>query len=221
MKILAGSIRSTFQDFESCLRTKFDLFEDDIRLVLDKKNSSFITFELTPGIYTFKDFSEALFNLLQPEYPRHSNVIDIEFDDIVREIKLVVSDGMDGIIAIRFDGKSFSSTILGLNPHWDYKHYNEDMSQKIVNLSSTNKKHLKCDVFVGSVINGLRQPILYSFVLDKPAGYKEFCEPETILYKKVIKCVLNTITFYSEDDDIGEFKFNGETLTFTLQMIKI
>ena len=90
-----------------------------------------------------------------------------------------------------------------------------------MNLSSTNKIHLKCDAIDGSVVNGIRQPILYSFVLDKPAGYKVFCEPETIHYKKIKKSVLNTVTFYLEDDNNKEISFNEETLTFTLQMIKI
>ena len=43
MNILAGYHRSVFQDFESCLRAEIDLVEDDIRLVLDNCNSSFIT----------------------------------------------------------------------------------------------------------------------------------------------------------------------------------
>ena len=88
------------------------------------------------------------------------------------------------------------------------------------NLSSTNKIHLKCDCIDGSIQDGVRQPILFSFVLDKPSGYKVFCEPETIHYKRINKSVLNTITFYLEDDN-EEVNFNGETLTFTLQMIKI
>ena len=36
MNILAGYPSSVFQDFENYLRTEIDLFEDDIRLVLDK-----------------------------------------------------------------------------------------------------------------------------------------------------------------------------------------
>ena len=80
---------------------------------------------------------------------------------------------------------------------------------------------MKCDCIDGSVVNGLRQPILYSFVLDKLPGYKVFCEPETIHYKKLNKSVLDTITFYLEDDNNEEVNFNEETLTFTLQMIKI
>ena len=218
MNILARYTSSVFQDFESFLRTQIDLIEDDVKLVLDEYNSSFITYELEPCIYTFKDFSEALLNILQIEYPGPSNMINIDFDDITRKTNLVVNIG---IIAIRLDEKSFFSNILGFTPGWDYKHYNKYVSQKIVNLNSTIKIHLKSDAIDGSIQDGVRQPILFSFVLGKPAGYKVFSEPETILYKKMKKSVLNTITFYLEDDNNEEVDFNGETLTFTLQMIKI
>ena len=54
----------------------------------------------------------------------------------------------------------------------------------------------------------------FSFVLNKPAGYKVFCEPETIHYKNINKTVLNTRTFYIEDDNNEEVDFNQETKTF-------
>ena len=53
--------------------------------------------------------------------------------------------------------------------------------EKNRNFTIINKIHLNCDCNDGSVIKGVRQPILYSFVIDKPPGYKVFCEPETIL----------------------------------------
>ena len=114
----------------------------------------------------------------------------------------------------------FFSTFIGFVPGWDYKQYNEYNSQKIVNLNSTNKMHLTCDVIDGSVVNGLRKAILFTFVLDKLSGYKVFCEPETIHFKKVNKSVLNNITFYLEGDNNEVVNFYGLVLTFTLQMIK-
>ena len=101
-------------------------------------------------------------------------------------------------ISIKFDEKSFLSTILGFNHGWDYKHYNEYLSQKFVYLSTTNKIHLKCDVIDGSVVNVLRQPLLYNFVLDEPTGYKLFFRPETIHCRKLNKPVLNTRTFFQK-----------------------
>ena len=218
MNILAIFTSSVFQDFESFLRTQIDLVEDDIKLVLDEYNSSFVTYELEPRIYSYEEISEALFYILQSEYPQSNSEILIRLDVVTRKTKLVVNSG---IIAVRFDEKSFFSTILGFTAGWDYKHYNQYLSQKIVNKSITNKIHLKCDAIDGSVVDGVRQPILYSFVLDKPSGYKVFCEPETIHYKKINKSVLNTITFYLEDDSDKVVDFNQETMTFTIQMIKI
>ena len=71
---------------------------------------------------------------------------------------------MSGIIAIRFDEKSFFSTIQGFNPPLDYKHYIKCVSQKIKNLNAINKIYFKCDFVDGSIVNGLRQLMLLSFV---------------------------------------------------------
>ena len=66
--------------------------------------------------FTFKDVSESVFNNLQPRHPASSKVIVIDFDDFTMRTKLLVRDG---IIAIRFDEKSFLSNILGFNDGWE------------------------------------------------------------------------------------------------------
>ena len=129
MNLLAIYTSSVFQDFESFRRTQIDLVEDDVKLVLDEYNSNFITYELEPGISSYREISEALFYILQSEYPQSDSEILIRLDDVTRKTKLVVRPG---IIAIRFDEKSFFSTILGFTAGWDYKHYNQYLSQKIV-----------------------------------------------------------------------------------------
>ena len=83
-------VNSIFQDFEGFFRTEVDLVEDAIRLDLDEYISSFITYELEPGIHTFEDLYEALFNILQPEYEVFKNSVDIEFDDNTKKTKMVV-----------------------------------------------------------------------------------------------------------------------------------
>ena len=92
-----------------------------------------------------------------------------------------------------FDKKSFFHTLLKFEPNWDYKPTNAihadspgvyTIDKYILNLNTIDKIHLKCDCINGSIEDGLRQPILFSFVLDKPSEYKVFCEPESIHYKK-------------------------------------
>ena len=125
MRILAIYVSSVFQSFENFLRTEIDLVGDDVR---------------------------ALFNILQPEYELFTNSVDIEFDDITLKTKLVVRSGN---IAIRFDGKSIFSTILGFTLDWGFEHYSEYFSQKLINLSSTKNILSKRDVIDGRLVNGL------------------------------------------------------------------
>ena len=151
--------------------------------------------------------------------------IQIEYDDISMKTKVILEyiggQKMFVLGTLRFDERSFFHTLLGFTPHWDYKPPGVYTSDKIWNINTIIKNLLKRDVIDGSVDDGVRQPILYSFVLDKKPGYKVFCEPETIHYEKINKSVSNTITFYLEVDNNKEVDFNQETLTFTLQMIKI
>ena len=83
---------------------------------------------------------------------------------------------------------------MGFVPYWDYKTTNAIHAESpgiytndkiILNLNTINNNHLKCDVIDGIIQDGVRQPILFRFVLDKPSGYKGFCEPETIHLKKI------------------------------------
>ena len=92
---------------------------------------------------------------------------------------------------------------------------------KPINITGIDKVHLKCDVVDGSIVNGVREPILYSFALDQPPGHKIYKEPKVKLFKKVNKSVLSHITFYVEDDDYKPVDFNGESILFTCQLFKI
>ena len=62
MLILAGYIRSIFQDFESYLRTEIDLVEDYIRLVSDEHNASFITLNTTRSLQLYRSLRSSFEN---------------------------------------------------------------------------------------------------------------------------------------------------------------
>ena len=103
--------------------------------------------------------------------------MDNEFNDISMKTKLIVRSEF---MARRFDEKWYFSSVLVFRPHWDYENYNEKISQKNINLSTKHEIHSKYDVIDGSIVSRLRQPIIYSFVLEKPCGYKVSCEPEAL-----------------------------------------
>ena len=194
----------------------FGLDENDIQLILKQYNSHFISYELSPGIYTTKDISEVVYTMGD-----HEGTLRIEYDDISMKTKF---------FSKRFGEIAFFITLWCFTPYWDKKLTNAIhvdspgvyTGDKILNINTKNKINLKCGVIDGSVVSGIREPTFFNFSLDKPSGNKVFCEPETLHFKKAIKLsILNLITFYLEDDNHEEVDLNEETLTFTLQMIKI
>ena len=92
--------------------------------------------------------------------------------------KLILNPSGGTFGTLRFNEKSFFITLLGFKKNRNYKPTNSinvDSPEvytidKILNLGTFDKSHLKGVVIDESVENGLRQPILYSFNLDKPPG---------------------------------------------------
>ena len=95
------------------------------------------------------------------------------------------------------------------------------ISYKPINITGIDKVHLKCDCVDGSIVNGIRKPILYNFALFLQPGHKFYKEPSVKLFKKTNKSVLSHITSYVENDDHKTVDFNNETINFTCQLIKI
>ena len=91
-----------------------------------------------------------------------------------------------------FTNKSFFYTILGFTQSHSYPLDDIDgfyqliagsyKSDKPINITGTDKVHLKCDCIDSSIMNGTREPILYSFALDQPPGHKIHKEPRIKLF---------------------------------------
>ena len=88
-------------------------------------------------------------------------------------------------------------------------------------ITDVRKVHLKCNCITGSILNGIQETILCSFGPTSAPGYKIYKEPIIKLFKNVNKTVLCHITFYLEDDDHKPVDCDGETVSFTYQLIEI
>ena len=51
----------------------------------------------------------------------HEGTLQIEYDDISRKTKPILARFESTFGTLRFDGKSFFNTLLGLSPYWDFK----------------------------------------------------------------------------------------------------
>ena len=94
-------------------------------------------------------------------------------------------------------------------------------SDKPINITGNDKTHLKCDSILGSVVNNVREPILYSFALFSPPGHKIYKELRIKLFEKISRSVLSHITFYLEENNHKPADFINEKISFTCKSIKI
>ena len=210
-----------YNDLED-LVYRFQLTYDEIIDILDLKciPTKRTGYTLEPGIYEVVDLNNTLKYIIPDKVK-----VSITIDDVRLKSNLKINQ------KLIFTEKSFLYTILGFSRSHSYPLDDIEgfyqlikgsyKSEKPVNITGIEKIHLKCDCIQGSIVNGIREPILYSFALSSPPGHKIYKEPRVKLFKKINKSVLSHITFYFEDDDHKPVDFNGETISFNCQLIKI
>ena len=231
-KTVHGLINTTFKNKKKLLKNDLDKIKDIINQhesenLLNKLKifevidlpimNEKIEIKLQPGIYELTDLNTAIeqklryYNQANGEFKINGLSINIEADTISMKSVLTTSN------PIYFNSKL--NELLGFTD----TNYIEGthISEKPVMITTTDKVHLKCDCVDGSIVNGIREQILFSFNLSAPPGYKIIKEPNIILYKKINKTRLDSIQFFLEDNNHNPVDFNGETLTFTIQIIKI
>ena len=220
-EILEELKNAIYNDLED-LVYRMQLTYDEIIDVLDLKYipTKRIGYSIEPKIYNVVDLNKTLKNILP------NNVkINVTIDE--RKYKTDLKTNQTLI----FTNKGLFYTMLGFTqshqgPLNDIEGFYQILpgsykSYKPINITGNDKVHLKCNVVDGSIVNGVREPILYSFALDQPPGHKIYKEPKVKLFKKINESVLSHITFYLEDDDYKAVDFNGEMISFTCQLIKI
>ena len=87
-------------------------------------------------------------------------------------------------------------------------------------ITSIDNVLLTCDYGDGSIVNGVREQILYSFKFSFPPGYEIINNSTTVLYKKINTTRLDNIQFLA-DSNHKPVDFNNETLEFIIQTITI
>ena len=115
--LLMGYVRFPFPDVASYLRIVVGLDEDVFQLILKQYNSFFINYELSPGIYTIKDISEAVYTMGD-----HEGTLQIEYDDITLKTNFILPRSGSTFGTLGLDEKVFlilyyDSRLLGLQTH--------------------------------------------------------------------------------------------------------
>ena len=114
--------------------------------------------------------------------------VNITIDDIRLKSNLTTNK------TIRFTKIYFFYTILGFSQSksgviGDIKRFIQLLpgsykSDKPIIITGIDEVHLKRDCINGSILNGIREPILYNFALSSPPGHKIFEERRIKLFKE-------------------------------------
>ena len=163
------------------MRLSYDEIMDilDLKYIPTKRTG----YSLDPGVYEVVDLNNTLKHILP------NNVkINITIDDIRLKSNLKINQ------TLIFTKKPFWYTILGYTQSQSYPLDDIDefyqiiagsyKSDRPINITGIDKVHLKCDCVQGSIINGVRESILYSFALSSPPGHKIYKEPRVKLLKR-------------------------------------
>ena len=156
---------------------------DEIMNILD---SNYIPtkktgFSLNPAIYEVIDLNNTL------KYILPDNVkVNFTIDDFRLKSNLKINQ------TLLFTEKSFFYTILGFTQSRSYPLDDIDgfyqliagsyKSDKPIKITGIRKIHLKCDCIQGSIVNGIREPFLYSFALSSPPRFKIYKEPRVKIF---------------------------------------
>ena len=102
--------------------------------------------------------------------------VSVTIDDVRLKSNLITNK------TLIFTEKSFFYTVLGFTRSRFYPLVDIDgfcqliagsyKSDRPINITGIDKIHLKCDCFDGSIVNDVREPILYSFALSSLPGFK-------------------------------------------------
>ena len=152
--------KAKYNDLED-LVYRMKLTYDEIMDILDLKYiaTKRMGFSLDPGIYEIVDLNNTLNHILPDKVK-----INVTIDDIRLKSNLKTNQ------TLLFTEKSFFYTILGFTqsryyPSEDIENYYQLIpgsykSDRPINITGIDKIHLKCDCIQGSIVNGIREPIL-------------------------------------------------------------
>ena len=148
--------------------------------------NEFIEIQLVPGVYELIEINSAIKQIItdsdyelvdKSKFKKDLPVFSFEFNIIPDTISM--KSVLTTSNPIHFNSEL--NKVLGFT-NKDYR-AGTHTSEKPVMITTTDKVHLKCDFVDCSIVNGIREQILFSFNLSAPPGYK-IIKATTVLLKK-------------------------------------
>lgn len=144
----------------------------------------------------------------------HPKAFNIEANDIT--LKCVIHIEKPNV-QILFNHNQSLNKLLGFRKDI-IEGAGEHEGENIVDILSVNSILVNCDIIEGSYLNGMQEPVLYSFFPDVPPGYKMNEKPNTVIYLPVTIPTINSIHIWLTDQNHKPLNLRGETITIRLHL---
>ena len=112
---------------------------------------------------------------------------------------------------VDMSGENSIRTVLGFNDQI-YKE-KRNVSERNVDIMRVNSIFVHCDLISSSYVNGVKQPIMYSFFPDALPGTKIIERPPALIYLPIEQDVIHQMTSWLTDQDLRPLDLRGERLT--------
>ena len=145
------------------------------------------TIRLPRGCYELDEIYEGVMKLM--DWTKSSAPVVIGKNKITLRASLLIKEGW----AVEFPKENSLGTVLGFDSKTYESRKEPWISEKIVNILSVNSILIHCDMISGSMVDGVKSPVIYNYSPNVMPGSKIVGDPVKPIYLPVSKDVLNEL----------------------------
>ena len=171
------------------------------------------TINLPRGCYELDEINESITKLMK--WTEKTAKVVIGKNKITLRATLLIKEAG---WSVEFPKENSLGSVLGFDSK-EYKYREEPyISEKIVNILSVNSILVHCDMISGSMMDGVKSPVIFNYSPNVIPGSKIVGDPVTPIYLPVSKDVINELNIWVTDQDNRLLDLQGEKIVLTFHM---
>ena len=120
--------------------------------------------------------------------------------------------------SVTFPKENSLGSVLGFDSREYVYRKQPYISEKIVNILSVNSILVHCDMISGSMVDGVKSPVIFNYSPNVVPGSKIVGDPVKPIYLPVSKDVINELNIWVSDQDNRLLDLQGEKIVLTFHM---
>lgn len=188
------------------------------RISIDN-GKNWLDLKIPTGIYGVDGINEVLQRLLiQNTNDKRVEKSYFELSGNKNTLKCVLEIMNDSTI-VDFEIENSIRSVLGFEAK-KYKGVKRYESENKVDILSVNSILVHCDVINPSRVNGVPEPIIYSFFPNVTPGEKIVSQPQHLIYIPITMSIISSMTVWVTDQKGNLLDLRGQQITLTFHIRK-